>query len=333
MKEIVILSIVIVLVILIITLYEHFIVSNAANPPCTSTQSCCDPPPQLTSITMFSFKFCWITGITFPVFADCAANNRVVGYGYTGPGSGSNGGSGTPGLTQTSLINYPNATAIPSPFFNQPPIEYMCNAIPSYGSGVGMWYLTTDTTTPGSGIIYQHSPFMTPGQTPISFCYAMLIFHHQNNDQNGNPIYTGIVVNYSLDNKSLTYTYENVANGLNTKTIQYNMLATYGESMSSNNYLGCCDLSAWYNSLLPSDQTRIGTYNAAFATPGNQPTIAGQSMLNPTTDLPYVISSGNTNTISLSPTVLRHGSVFGATVTSYNYNTSVPGIPYYPFYF
>ena len=301
------------MIILIITLYEHFSISNADNPPtCTGSQVCYDPPttPQTTPISMFFFKFCWVTGITFPAFADVSDRTDVdIGNpNYTG--------SGTNGLTSISLINYPNDTC----------------TIPKYSNGVGMWYLTTDTTQ-GSCILYQYNPCYSSSNPP-QFCYAMLIFN-----QNNTNTYTEIVVNYLFEVNSLTFIYENVANGNNKKIIQMVMSPTNGENMTWDTYLECCDLTSWYNSLSISDQARVGTYNATFNTlennlPVNHPTIAnGNTMLNPTTHLPTVAGQ-NFNTQGYgSKTCFRNGSIWGATVTSYNYSTPVPGMPYYPYYF
>ena len=100
------------------------------------------------------------------------------------------------------------------------------------------------------------------------------------------------------------------------KMLQMVMKPTNGEPMSTNSYLGCCDLSAWYNNLSNADQARIGTYNSIFKTldsnnnptnPTNQPIIPnlpnGQTMLDPTYYLPLIINQ--TNTISQAMGVYR----------------------------
>ena len=318
MKEIIILGIIIVLIILIITLYEHFSISNADNPPtCTGSQVCCDPPttPQTTPISMFLFKFCWVDGITFPVFADCntgSGNNPVGSPTYTGTGYG--------GLTQTSLINHPNNNNC----LGQ-------QVIPNYVKGVGMWYLTTDTIL-GSGILYQYNPYVPNGGAYPRYCYAMLVIDQKGLGayNNSTDAYTGIVVNYSLSNGS-NYSHAQVANGTNTKTIQQQISPAHGESIDLNGFLGCCDLTAWYNSLSTTDKARIGLYT------GTIPSLTNSNIrqVDLTTSLPTILggNNGNTCNYNLYPTCFRNGSIFGATVTSYNYNTSVPGMPYYPFYF
>ena len=296
MKEIIILSIVVVLVILIITLYEHLTISNAGNAPCTGTQVCCDPPttPPTAPISMFSFKFCLVPGLTWEVFAD---SNNIVGSET----------SATPGLTPLSLLNYSNCPPTPDP------------------SHSWMWFLTTDTNS-GSGIIYQHTPYNTSQE----FCYAMLIFYNTNTIYNQwNSGYLGIVVNYSFAN-SMPFTYENVANGANVKNLQMSIVGTNGETPSTGSYLGVCDLTSWYNSLSSADQIRIGTYNNKTI-----PSIQGDGMLNPMTQLPSVLGT-NYNPFDIGsrgPTCFRNGSHFGAIVTSYYYGATAPGMPYYPFYF
>ena len=206
-------------------------------------------------------------------------------------------------LPSMSLVNYPN-----------------CNGSITTTS-IAQWSLTTDTQV-GSGIIYQYNPSNSSQQ----FCYALLIFKNSNT-------YTGVSVNYSFTNSSLTFNQENVSNGANTKVLQTNLVGTNGESVG-NSYLGVCDLTPWINSLSSNDQSRIGTYNSSYT---SQFTSTGITLPNPTNTSFVVIGENSTITTQVtgSSTCYRYNANWGTSVSSYIANTTSVGngAPYSIFHY
>ena len=198
------------------------------------------------------------------------------------------------------------------------------------GTNANHFMIIEDTSkkSSGSGIIYQYflqsggitAPFfgsngvsqVTSGMSGAPF--AMLICASTYGATQTNPItgYIGVVVTYTFQDTTLSYTRDNVTNPNNIKIISQNITSSMATTSS---YLGVCDLTNWYSNLSGTDRELVGLYQ--ISTPITVNNVAANDLSK--TNF-YIVNTGTNFNISDNKT---NKIPYGISIFSYTLNSQI----------